>query len=102
MENFKNGFFWDAATDRTDVKGKSEAGAKAKWNGAYDNLTKALGHVEKHGNDFEKSVAATIKKGLRKYDEKAFKVGYVSSKQAFVIGKALAETHFNGAWMLRK
>jgi hypothetical protein len=77
-----------------DMQGASDAEKKANWNKSYNNLIKALSHVEKHGTDFEKSVAATIKKGLHKYDEKAFKVGYVSFKQSQIIGKSLAETHF--------
>jgi hypothetical protein len=94
VKSAANHVFWSAATDRTDMKGASDAEKKANWNKSYNNLIKALSHVEKHGTDFEKSVAATIKKGLRKYNEKAFKVGYVSFKQSQIIGKSLAETHF--------
>ena len=94
VKSAANHVFWSAATDRTDMKGASDAEKKANWNKSYNDLSKALSHVEQHGTAFEKSVAATIKKGLRKYDEKAFKVGYVSYKQSQVIGKALAETHF--------
>ena len=94
VKSASNYVFWSAATDRTDLKGASNDERKANWNKSYNDLSKALAHVEKNGNDFEKSVAATIKKGMRKYDEKAFKVAYVSYKQSQIIGKSLAETHF--------
>jgi hypothetical protein len=109
VEQNANGLFWSAATDRNEVKGdhwsngKYQTGmtqkeAEKHWNGAYNNITKALKHVEANGNAFEKSVAQTIKKGLRKYNDKAFKVGYVSYKQSYIIGQALAETHYKGTW----
>ena len=99
-----NGIFWSAAVDRTDGRGDrwpsgmTHEEKKANWNRVYHNISKALDHVEANGNAFEKSVAQTIRKGLRKYDEKAFKVGYVSYKQSYIIGQALAETHYKGAW----
>lgn len=109
VEQNANGLFWSAAVDRTQVKGDRWVGskfvtgmtqseAKQEWNGAYNNITKALKHVEANGNAFEKSVAQTIKKGLRKYEDKAFKVGFVSYKQSYIIGQALAETHYKGTW----
>ena len=94
VKQASNYVFWSAATDRTDMKGASDAEKKANWNKSYNDLNKALSHIEQHGTAFEKSVAATVKKGLRKYDEKAFKVGYVSFKQSQILGKSLAETHF--------
>ena len=109
VEQNANGLFWSAATDRNEVKGDhwsngryvtgmTQKEAEKHWNGAYNNITKALKHVEANGNAFEKSVAQTIKKGLRKYNDKAFKVGYVSYKQSYIIGQALAETHYKGIW----
>lgn len=109
VEQNANGLFWSAATDRTEVKGDhwsngkyvtgmTQKEAEKHWNGAYNNISKALKHVEANGNAFEKSVAQTIKKGLRKYNDKAFKVGYVSYKQSYIIGQALAETHYKGSW----
>ena len=104
VEQNANGLFWSAAVDRTDGKGDrwslgmTDKEKKANWNGAYNNITKALKHVEANGNAFEKSVAQTIKKGLRKYEDKAFKVGFVSYKQSYIIGQALAETHYKGTW----
>lgn len=94
VKQASNYVFWSAATDRTDMKGASDAEKKANWNKSYNDLNKALSHIEQHGTAFEKSVAATVKKGLRKYDEKAFKVGYVSFKQSQILGKSLAETNF--------
>ena len=109
VEQNANGLFWSAATDRNEVKGDrwsngkyvtgmTQKEAEKHWNGAYNNISKALKHVEANGNAFEKSVAQTIKKGLRKYNDKAFKVGYVSYKQSYIIGQALAETHYKGTW----
>lgn len=53
----------------------------------------ATDHVSKHGNDFEKSVAASIAKTIRPGGKTWGKVAFVSSKQAWVLGKSLSETH---------
>lgn len=100
VEANANHVFWAAATDRTDGRGgryessMSESEKRANWTKNYNELDRALTHIEKYGTDFEKSVAGTIRKGMRKYDEKAFKIAYVSYKQSRVLGRALAETHY--------
>lgn len=83
------------ATGLTPKVTKSDyEGWQKEWDKEYKFLSKALKHVQKKGNDFEKSVAASISKTMRKSDEKAKQVAFISSKQAWVIGKALIETHY--------
>ena len=72
--------------------------ANKEWDKNHKFLTKVLGHVAKHGTDFEKSVASSISKTMKSSTEKAKQVAFVSQKQAWVIGKALVETHFNGKY----
>lgn len=69
-------------------------GWQKEWDKEHKFLQKALKHVQKKGNDFEKSVATSISKTMRKSNEQAKQVAFVSSKQAWVIGKALVETHY--------
>ena len=72
--------------------------ANHEWDDNYKYLSKALGHVSKHGNDFEKAVAASISKTMKKSTDKAKQVAFVSSKQSWVISKSLVETHWNGKY----
>ena len=53
----------------------------------------ATDHIAKHGNDFEKSVAASVAKTIKSGGKTWGKVAFVSSKQAWVLGKSLSETH---------
>lgn len=53
----------------------------------------ATDHIAKHGNDFEKSVAASVAKTIKTGGKTWGKVAFVSSKQAWVLGKSLSETH---------
>ena len=53
----------------------------------------ATDHISKHGNDFEKSVAASVSKTIKTGGSTWGKVAFVSSKQAWILGKALSETH---------
>ena len=62
------------------------------WKDAADRVKFATDHVSKYGNDFEKSVAASVAKTIRP-NGRGGKVAFVSSKQAWVLGKALSETH---------
>ena len=60
---------------------------------AGEFLKFATDHIAKHGNDFEKSVAASVAKTIKTSGKGWGKVAFVSSKQAWVLGKALSETH---------
>ena len=53
----------------------------------------ATDHITKHGNDFEKSVAASVAKTIKTGGKTWGKVAFVSNKQAWVLGKSLSETH---------
>ena len=70
----------------------SKSLASGDWDSAADRVKWATDVVGKHGNDFEKSVAASIAKTIRP-SGKGSKVAFVSQKQAWVIGKALSELH---------
>lgn len=70
----------------------SKSMASSDWDSAADRVKFATDFVSKNGNAFEKSVAASIAKTIRP-SGKGSKVAFVSSKQAWVIGKALSEMH---------
>lgn len=65
-----------------------------RWDDSQERLENALAQVNKHGNDFEKSVAQSVAKTIRPYG-KGGKVAFMSEKQAWVIAKSLVETHVN-------
>lgn len=64
----------------------------SSWEMAADRINYAVEHVTKHGNDFEKSVAASVGKTVRDHG-RGRQVAYISNKQAWVLGKSMAETH---------
>ena len=70
----------------------SKSLAGSDWDSAADRVKWATDFVSKKGNDFEKSVAASIAKTIRP-SGKGSKVAFVSSKQAWVLGKAMSEMH---------
>ena len=70
----------------------SKSIAGSDWDSAADRVKWATDFVSKKGNDFEKSVAASIAKTIRP-SGKGSKVAFVSSKQAWVLGKAMSEMH---------
>jgi len=70
----------------------SKSIASSDWDSAADRVKWATDFVSKKGNDFEKSVAASIAKTIRP-SGKGSKVAFVSSKQAWVLGKAMSEMH---------
>lgn len=70
----------------------SQSLAGSSWDMAADRVKFATDFVSKKGNDFEKSVAASIAKTIRP-SGKGKKVAFVSQKQAWVMGKALSEMH---------
>jgi hypothetical protein len=70
----------------------SKSIAGSDWDSAADRVKWATDFVSKKGNYFEKSVAASIAKTIRP-SGKGSKVAFVSSKQAWVLGKAMSEMH---------
>lgn len=62
------------------------------WEMASEKVQFATDFVSKNGNAFEKSVAQSIAKTIRPKG-KGKQVAFVSSKQAWVMGKALSEMH---------
>ena len=70
----------------------SKSIAGSDWDSAADRVKWATDFVSKKGNDFEKPVAASIAKTIRP-SGKGSKVAFVSSKQAWVLGKAMSEMH---------
>lgn len=64
----------------------------SSWDMAAERVKFATDFVSKKGNAFEKSVAESIAKTIRPYG-KGKQVAFVSSKQAWVMGKALSEMH---------
>lgn len=93
-QQMANIVFNNADTSWSGYKGNSlsKSTAGSTWDSAAEKVKWATDIVGKHGNDFEKSVAASISKTIRP-SGKGSKVAFVSSKQAWVIGKALSELH---------